>query len=101
MATKYISNKVMNMAIISRVVFNSFLVLYVMNVNQMWLSHADAALFVFGDSLFDVGNNNYIKTIPFLLSNSAPYGQTFFHYPTGRFSDGRVIPDFIGELSIY
>ena len=53
------------------------------------------SLFVFGDSLFDVGNNNYINTTA--RANYFPYGETYFHYPTGRFSDGRVIPDFIGE----
>ena len=53
------------------------------------------ALFVFGDSLFDPGNNNYINTIG--QANFPPYGETFFKYPTGRFSDGRLIPDFIGN----
>ena len=53
------------------------------------------ALFVFGDSLFDPGNNNYINTIG--QANFPPYGETFFKYPTGRFSDGRLIPDFIGK----
>lgn len=55
------------------------------------------ALFVFGDSLFDVGNNNYINTSFDNLANYSPYGETFFNYPNGRFSDGRVIPDFIGN----
>ncbi|WCJ39320.1 GDSL lipase [Euphorbia peplus] len=54
------------------------------------------ALFIFGDSLFDVGNNNYLKN-PIGLANFTPYGSTYFHYPSGRFSDGRLIPDFIGE----
>nr|XP_048329677.1 GDSL esterase/lipase 1-like isoform X3 [Ziziphus jujuba var. spinosa] len=55
------------------------------------------ALFIFGDSLFDAGNNNYINTT--LKANYKPYGETFFHYPTGRFSDGRLIPDFIAEYA--
>ncbi|KEH18902.1 putative SGNH hydrolase-type esterase domain-containing protein [Medicago truncatula] len=57
------------------------------------------ALFVFGDSFFDVGNNNYINTTTDLLANYPPYGETFFKYPSGRFSDGRVIPDFIAEYA--
>ncbi|CAJ2657809.1 unnamed protein product [Trifolium pratense] len=56
------------------------------------------ALFVFGDSLFDVGNNNYINTTG-SQANYSPYGETFFNYPTGRFSNGRVIPDFVAEYA--
>ncbi|XP_010479978.1 PREDICTED: GDSL esterase/lipase 3-like [Camelina sativa] len=56
-----------------------------------------AALFVFGDSLFDAGNNNYIDTVSSFRSNIWPYGQTTFKHPTGRISDGRLIPDFIAE----
>ena len=59
--------------------------------------HKEVALFVFGDSLFDPGNNNYINTIPFFQANYLPYGESYFSPPTGRFSDGRLIPDFIGK----
>ncbi|KAG5563169.1 hypothetical protein RHGRI_005803 [Rhododendron griersonianum] len=71
-------------------------------------SHADhrlanskkhVALFVFGDSLFDVGNNNYINTTTTMQANFWPYGETFFNHPTGRASNGRLIPDFIGALA--
>ncbi|XP_028797203.1 GDSL esterase/lipase 4-like [Neltuma alba] len=59
----------------------------------------DAALFVFGDSLFDVGNNNYLTSkIPF-QANRFPYGQTFFNYPSGRYTDGRTIVDFVAEYA--
>ncbi|XAR49852.1 hypothetical protein NMG60_11004010 [Bertholletia excelsa] len=54
-----------------------------------------AALFVFGDSLFDPGNNQYINGSSPGPSSHYPYGETFFKHPTGRVSDGRVVPDFI------
>ncbi|KAF7150387.1 hypothetical protein RHSIM_Rhsim02G0226800 [Rhododendron simsii] len=62
-------------------------------------SKKHVALFVFGDSLFDVGNNNYINTTSSMRSNFWPYGETFFNHPTGRASDGRLIPDFIAEYA--
>ncbi|KAK3445573.1 hypothetical protein EUGRSUZ_A01521 [Eucalyptus grandis] len=48
-------------------------------------------MFVFGDSYADTGNN------PKALANSwkAPYGITFPGKPTGRYSDGRVLTDFL------
>lgn len=58
------------------------------------------ALFIFGDSLFDSGNNNYINTTFDFQANFLPYGETFFKYSTGRFCDGRLIPDFIGKLAL-
>ncbi|KAI8569463.1 hypothetical protein RHMOL_Rhmol02G0281500 [Rhododendron molle] len=62
-------------------------------------SNKHVALFVFGDSLFDVGNNNYINSTAGTQANYWPYGETFFNRPTGRFSDGRLIPDFIAEYA--
>ncbi|EXB88180.1 GDSL esterase/lipase 5 [Morus notabilis] len=53
------------------------------------------ALFVFGDSLYDPGNNNFINTTTGYQANFWPYEETFFGFPTGRFSNGRLIPDFI------
>ncbi|XP_059456465.1 GDSL esterase/lipase 1-like [Corylus avellana] len=66
---------------------------------QTCLPEDHVALFVFGDSLFDAGNNNYINTTNDYQANVWPYGETFFKYPTGRPSDGRLIPDFIAEYS--
>lgn len=52
------------------------------------------ALFVFGDSIVDPGNNNYIPTLA--KANFPPYGRDFIdHKPTGRFSNGKLSTDFI------
>lgn len=58
-----------------------------------------AALFIFGDSYFDAGNNNYINTTTLDQANFWPYGETYFKFPTGRFSNGRLISDFIAEYA--
>ncbi|KDP45643.1 hypothetical protein JCGZ_17250 [Jatropha curcas] len=56
-----------------------------------------SALLFFGDSLLDTGNNNYIKTV--LNANYAPYGQDYpGNVPTGRFSNGKLIPDMLGSI---
>lgn len=63
---------------------------------------SSSAFFIFGDSTVDPGNNNYINTIPDNRADYKPYGQKqngYFEGPTGRFSDGRVVVDFIGILS--
>ncbi|XP_028796823.1 GDSL esterase/lipase At1g71250-like [Neltuma alba] len=54
------------------------------------------ALFVFGDSLVDVGNNNFLNTLA--KSNYYPYGIDLRGGPTGRFSNGFNIIDFIGNM---
>ncbi|KAM7254428.1 hypothetical protein ACFE04_003808 [Oxalis oulophora] len=56
-------------------------------------------MFIFGDSYVDAGNNNYINTTNLDKANFSPYGQTFFHSPTGRFSDGRLLTDFIATYA--
>ncbi|KAL3566477.1 hypothetical protein D5086_031892 [Populus alba] len=59
-----------------------------------------SALFIFGDSTADPGNNNYINTTAGMRADWKPYGQNgFFEAPTGRFSDGRVFVDFIAEYA--
>ncbi|XP_059666443.1 GDSL esterase/lipase At4g26790 [Cornus florida] len=53
-------------------------------------------IIVFGDSSVDSGNNNHVSTV--LRSNFEPYGRDFNGgRATGRFSNGRVPPDFIAE----
>ncbi|XP_044973080.1 GDSL esterase/lipase At1g58430-like [Hordeum vulgare subsp. vulgare] len=54
------------------------------------------AIFYFGDSIFDTGNNNHIPTLG--LANHPPYGRDFpGSRPTGRFSNGRLVPDLLNE----
>ncbi|KAJ3701199.1 hypothetical protein LUZ61_004904 [Rhynchospora tenuis] len=54
-------------------------------------------IFCFGDSISDTGN--YLKSIGnrYHPVGNLPYGETYFGRPTGRFSDGRLILDFIAE----
>jgi phospholipase/lecithinase/hemolysin len=57
------------------------------------------AFFVFGDSLVDNGNNNYLATTA--RADSPPYGIDYpTRRPTGRFSNGLNIPDFISKVSL-
>ena len=49
-------------------------------------------LFVFGDSYADTGNNKKSEA----NSWKYPYGITFPGKPAGRYSDGRVLTDFLG-----
>ncbi|KAH0939717.1 hypothetical protein HID58_007178 [Brassica napus] len=52
------------------------------------------ALYVIGDSLVDSGNNNNLNTS--VKANFAPYGSDFEGgKPTGRFSNGKTIADYI------
>ncbi|XP_057823933.1 GDSL esterase/lipase At2g42990 isoform X2 [Cryptomeria japonica] len=54
------------------------------------------ALFTFGDSLVDPGNNNFIPT--WVKANHAPYGQDFMgDEQNGRFSNGKLATDFIAS----
>ncbi|KAA8549470.1 hypothetical protein F0562_001154 [Nyssa sinensis] len=55
------------------------------------------ALLIFGDSTVDTGNNNYINTV--FRGNHQPYGQDFpGRVATGRFSNGKLVPDFLASM---
>ncbi|KAD4888549.1 hypothetical protein R6Q59_034454 [Mikania micrantha] len=54
------------------------------------------AMFIFGDSLIDNGNNNDLTS--FAKANYFPYGIDFNGGPTGRFSNGYTMVDEIAEL---
>ncbi|KAI5665874.1 hypothetical protein M9H77_15727 [Catharanthus roseus] len=56
------------------------------------------ASFIFGDSLVDAGNNNYLQTLS--RANIPPNGIDFTASggnPTGRYTNGRTIGDIVGE----
>ncbi|WVZ15715.1 hypothetical protein V8G54_013281 [Vigna mungo] len=55
------------------------------------------AFFIFGDSLVDNGNNNYLATTA--RADAPPYGIDYApsHRPTGRFCNGYNIPDLISQ----
>ncbi|KAG9143185.1 hypothetical protein Leryth_010127 [Lithospermum erythrorhizon] len=61
------------------------------------ITHAPEAIYVLGDSLVDVGNNNHIK----LSIIKADFPHNGVDYPdkkaTGRFSNGKNAVDFLAE----
>ncbi|KAI9195496.1 hypothetical protein LWI28_015462 [Acer negundo] len=60
------------------------------------------AILVFGDSTVDTGNNNFVTPTTLVKADHLPYGQGFpGRVPTGRFSNGKLLPDFLaGYLGI-
>jgi hypothetical protein len=57
------------------------------------------AMFVFGDSLVDVGNNNRLDRCNVSCkANHRPYGVDYpCHSPSGRFSNGYNLADQLGR----
>ncbi|OVA20513.1 Lipase [Macleaya cordata] len=55
-------------------------------------------MYAFGNSYTDTGNTRS-QSGPngFNHVSSPPYGITFFHHPTNRYSDGRLVIDFVTE----
>lgn len=55
-------------------------------------------IYSFGDSFTDTGNT-ISATGPnaFTYVSNLPYGRTFFHHPTNRYSDGRLVIDFVAQ----
>ncbi|KAM7518868.1 hypothetical protein LguiB_017830 [Lonicera macranthoides] len=83
--------------------FPSFLLLLV--ISTLTISQDVAALknckfpaiYNFGDSNSDTGAFSAV-----ILQQPLPYGETYFEAPSGRFSDGRLIIDFLGTyIHIY
>nr|CAB3450633.1 unnamed protein product [Digitaria exilis] len=58
------------------------------------------AVFVFGDSTVDVGNNNHLNVTAAARANYPQYGVDFHRSsPTGRFSNGLNTADLLGSLA--
>ncbi|KAK1267145.1 GDSL esterase/lipase [Acorus gramineus] len=55
-------------------------------------------IYAFGDSYTDTGNTRS-ATAPYAFGyvSNPPYGTTFFHKPTNRYSDGRLVVDFLSS----
>ncbi|KAI3686394.1 hypothetical protein L1987_80069 [Smallanthus sonchifolius] len=55
-------------------------------------------IYAFGDSYTDTGNTaSATGPSAFRYVSNPPYGRTFFHRPTNRYSDGRLVIDFVAE----
>ncbi|KAK6129051.1 hypothetical protein DH2020_037212 [Rehmannia glutinosa] len=77
--------------------------LIIISLSSFGISQSDedltkGASFIFGDSLVDAGNNNYLPTLS--RANISPNGIDFKASggtPTGRYTNGRTIGDIVGE----
>ncbi|KAK6153956.1 hypothetical protein DH2020_013595 [Rehmannia glutinosa] len=86
---------------ISNISFTIFTFIFIL----LSSSHASSSplspfkkIYAFGDSYTDTGNTK-TSTGPtaFNYVSNHPYGVTFFHHPTNRYSDGRIVIDFVAE----
>ncbi|BFG14918.1 hypothetical protein CerSpe_011940 [Prunus speciosa] len=78
------------MGIIFQILVVCFLLLVSCSANK-----SVPAFFTFGDSLVDVGNNNYLQTLA--KANYFPFGIDFGNKPTGRFTNGRTTFDILQQ----
>lgn len=80
---------------------SKMLVLFVLCLCLSSSAHSQQvpALFIFGDSLVDNGNNNGILTLA--RANYMPYGIDFPQGTTGRFTNGRTFVDILGHPILY
>ncbi|EEF51862.1 Esterase precursor, putative [Ricinus communis] len=57
-------------------------------------------IYAFGDSFTDTGNTRSVSgptPSGYGHVSNPPYGSTFFHHPSNRYSDGRLMIDFVAE----
>ncbi|ONK69221.1 uncharacterized protein A4U43_C05F20600 [Asparagus officinalis] len=77
--------------------FRLFTIIITLSINLYTSTSCFTSIVSFGDSLTDTGNYLLSQAEPDGVVGHLPYGETYFHQPTGRFSDGRIILDFIAE----
>lgn len=77
----------------------------IINLNSFGICKDDdlayGASYIFGDSLVDAGNNNYLPTLS--RANIPPNGIDFHSSggnPTGRYTNGRTIGDIVGKFNL-
>ncbi|XP_057539922.1 GDSL esterase/lipase At5g08460-like [Amaranthus tricolor] len=75
---------------------NMVVLVYVVLLTTLASGQQFTAMYVYGDSLVDNGNNNYLNAQA--KANFLPYGIDFYQGPTGRFTNGKTIIDFLCEL---
>ncbi|CAN1138155.1 GDSL esterase/lipase 6 [Linum perenne] len=73
------------------------LLLYAATFSSVLGLVAPRAVFTFGDSIFDAGNNHFNNNCT-AQADFPPYGSSFFHHPTGRFTNGRTVAVHAGEF---
>lgn len=65
------------------------------------VSKKPPVIYIFGDSMSDVGNNNYLL-LSIAKCNYPWYGIDYESgWPTGRFTNGRTIGDIMGKHNAY
>ena len=70
--------------------------LVIFSLKQSLYAQKVPCYFSFGDSIVDNGNNNNLLSLA--KANFPPYGIDFANGLPGRFTNGRNIADFIGNV---
>lgn len=77
-----------------------FICFFVLGSNYILEAQMVPAVFVLGDSLVDVGNNNYLP-LSLAKADFLHNGLDFpTHKPTGRFTNGKNAADFLGTCKL-
>lgn len=85
---------VLQLPIILLVLISSFASTAPSTLHQGYFSK----IYAFGDSFTDTGNTHSATGPQFFGQvSSPPYGATYFHRPTNRYSDGRLVVDFLAN----